>query len=129
MIFISAWYEPTLHRMSKIMKKHIVIFLILIFPCLVFASEDCDSGEESCTITCDNAADDVDFIQAISDVDAGTTINVAAGTCDIEARINITKSVNLIGAGKTSTTLVNAYAPSLSDGTLDLDIPLDKLTF
>ena len=49
----------------------------------------------------------------------GDTITVAAGTCTWDEGLVITKAVSIIGAGIGETVINNAYAPSLSGGTLD----------
>lgn len=110
------------------MIKKLVLFLWLVFFIsnhIVFATEDCTPGDTSCTITCDGVSDDVDFIQALTDVAENATITVGSGTCLLANRITITKGVNIIGAGIGSTIIDNdgdgAFAPILTGASLDVN--------
>lgn len=80
-----------------------------MLPVNLYASEDCTVSDDDCTVTCDGVADNVDFAQAFSDLAEGGTLHIAAGTCAIAAKVDITaQGFILVGAGEASTTIVDS---------------------
>lgn len=87
------------------MNKHIII-LILLFPSVVFAY-----SKSGTTYTTDGSYSDVN--SALTDASEGDTINIPSGSFSWTSQLSITKSINLIGAGKASTTITHGYSGDL----------------
>jgi len=95
------------------MRKIILAFLLLFIPASAWAA--CTGS--SPTWTCDANSTSAQINSCISSASVGDTINVGAGTGTWSTTVTIDKGINLIGAGKTNTTItVNGnpgikYAP------------------
>lgn len=89
------------------------VWILLFFPTVAFGSFDC-SDPAKCTVVCDATNDHTDINSAISGVNSGGTVSIAAGSCTISGMVTITKPMTLAGAGSTSTTFVGGASPMVT---------------
>lgn len=104
---------------NKMKLKLLVIFLILLFPSLVWSA--CTGASPTWTTTPDYAS----VSSCVSSAKVGDTINVSAGSVTWNNELRITKGINLIGAGAGQTII---KAGSIGSGIDDFIIQYDPTT-
>lgn len=98
----------------------ILIIITLLLPSVAFAAGTCGTvgGKVGTSPYTAETAEYADVADCIADVEAGSVINVPAGTVTWESQLSITGAITLIGAGIGTTNITSSYARSGS-GSMD----------
>ena len=93
--------------------KYLIVFLVFLF--LPITSWADTHTATSCSLT--------DVTAAYNAASAGDTVAIPAGTCTWTSTLNVTKSINLIGAGSSSTVISRSSTGKIINVSLSSDVP------
>jgi hypothetical protein len=99
--------------------KNIFVFLTFFIFCLCAFNAEIYADTHT-ALTCSYS----DVLTAYTAASAGDTVSIPAGSCTWTSALNITKSINLIGAGSSSTVISRTTSGQIINVTLATDVPI-----